>query len=186
MKLDDLFQMLKSSMLLFFPLLFSAGCAQIKSAGTIDDPVTSTDALTVQRQLVKELDVQQRTDGNFELCHETGVWKCKVATKKTLIISAIVTKSIVLTAGKESINLTGPTEEVLNGEWLIQVGAYKTEGAIDRALNALSLMGVSYAQEMIGDLTLVRVTGFLTKDAALRDLSNYDDVFENPFVLKSY
>ena len=174
------------SMLLLFPLLFSVGCAQIKSAGAIDDSVTNPHTLAVQRQLVKELDVQQRTDGNFELCHETGVWKCKAATKKSLIFLAIETKSIVLTAGKESINLTGPAEEVLNGEWFIQVGAYKTEGAIDRALDALSLMGVSYAQEMIGDLTIVRVTGFLTKDAALRDLSNYDDVFENPFVLKSY
>ena len=161
----------KSSMLLLVTLLFSFGCAQIQSAGTTKNTATYPSNLTVQRQLVKELDVQQRTSGSFELCSETGVWKCKEVTKKTVITSSSVTSD-------------SPTQEVLNEEWLIQVGAYKTEGAVERAVDALSLMGVGYIQEKAGELTLVRVTGFLTKEDALRGLSDYDDIFKNPFVLK--
>jgi len=45
-------------------------------------------------------------------------------------------------------------------------------------------MGVGYTQENIDDLMLVRVTGFLTKKDALRDLPNYGEVFKNSVVLK--
>ena len=176
--------MSKLSILLFMPLLFSVGCTQIQSAGTTENNAEYPDILTVQRQLVKELDVQQRTSGSFELCSETGVWKCKEVTKKTVITSSVVTKAIVYTTVKKPINSDTPTQEVLNEEWSIQVGAYKTELAVERVVDALSLMGVGYIQEKAGELTLVRVTGFLTKEDALRGLSDYDDVFKNTFVLK--
>ena len=158
-------------LLILCSLFFSVGCAQIQSGGVAENTATYPNNLIAQRQLVKELDVQQRTSGSFELCSETGVWKCKEVTKKTVITSSSVTSD-------------SPTQEVLNEEWLIQVGAYKTEGAVQRALDALILMGVGYVQEKAGDLTLVRVTGFLTKEDALRGLSDYEYMFKNPFVLK--
>ena len=141
-------------LLILWSLLFSVGCSQVQNVG-----VTENYTLASQRKLVKNLDIQQRTSGRFELCSPTGVWKCKKITEKTVVTSS-------------------------DRGWSIQVGAYKTEGAVESALDALTSMGVGYTQHNIDDLTLVRVTGFLTKEDALRDLSNYDESFKNSFVLK--
>ena len=174
----------KLILLLFIPICLLSGCAQIPDISTTKGPSVDVDTLADQKNLVKKLTIQQQKGGGFRLCSEKGVWKCKEVTKKTVITSSIVTKAIVYTTSKGPINSDTPTKEVLNEEWLIQVGAYKTEGAVQRALDALILMGVGYVQEKAGDLTLVRVTGFLTKEDALRGLSDYEYMFKNPFVLK--
>ena len=120
-------------LLILCSLFFSVGCAQIQSGGVAENTATYPNNLIAQRQLVKELDVQQRTSGSFELCSETGVWKCKEVTKKTVITSSSVTSD-------------SPTQEVLNEEWLIQVGAYKTEGAVERAVDAFDHRQVGEGQ----------------------------------------
>ena len=170
------------SLFLLLPLISSCTSITEERIGLID--TNKEGILTEQRKLVKNLSVQQRISGGFALCSEVGVWKCLPLTKKT-DVNPFVEVSAADSASIDQLN--SPITEASitpSSEWLIQVGAYKSDTAIKHGLAILSAKNVGFITQKNGNLTLLSVIGFTTKEDALRELNNYVNDFNKPFVKK--
>ena len=174
----------KKNCFLVFTLFLISACSSVLQDKSGYVGTSSPQTLTEQRILVKKLSVQQRVSGGFALCSEVGVWKCLPLTKKT-DVNPFVEVSAADSASIDQLN--SPITEASitpSSEWLIQVGAYKSDTAIKHGLAILSAKNVGFITQKNGNLTLLSVIGFTTKEDALRELNNYVNDFNGPFVKK--
>jgi len=165
-------------------LFFISGCSSVLKDRSNYVDQNNALTLTEQRTLVKNFSVQQRISGGFTLCSEVGVWKCLPLTKKTEV-NPLVEVSVTDSSSIDQFNRGIEEARITSSNrWAIQVGAYKSDAAIEQGLAILSAKNVGFIKQKKAKLTLLSVTGFSTKEDALRELNHYVDDFNDAFVKK--